>query len=324
MRITTLFTCAVLYVTCGLAQSRRTYAPENYEHRTPALFDMTGSVMPHWSGSALIGVRDNQSSGPLIYLIDRQGRDDHFSFTLPDAATVNVYGLAMSPDGTVAIAGSAVSGDSRGGSFLALIAPDRKRQTVVRTWPYVPREVVFVPDGSLWTVGYTFHDTEHRIVKPNIMSHFDSVGRLLASFPIAAKAMFGFGRPAALQHSFLRTSSDRMGWFTNGMEYIEVSFDGSELGRYDGPEVQDPERAVLWANLALSDGNEVLFGTILDGKRKTWALEREKRQWIPVQFEDPSLPAWGDLLGFDGGTLVTTGKFHEMRRYKRSTQTDTK
>src|SRR5258708_689291 len=176
----------------------------------------------------------------------------------------------MSPDGTVAIAGGAVSGDSKAGSFLALIPPDRKHQTVVRTWPYVPWEVAFVPDGSLLTVGYTFHDTEDRIVKPNIMAHFDSAGKLLASFPIAAKAQFGFGQPAALQHSFLRISSDRIGWFTNGMEYIEFSFDGRELGRYDGPDVTDPVDAVRRASFALSDDNEVFYGLILDAKRKTW------------------------------------------------------
>lgn len=271
----------------------------------------------------MIGVQDNHSGGPLIYLIDRNGHRDRFSFTIPDAGIIYVHGFAMSSDGTVAIAGGAVSGDSRAGSFLALVPPERKHQTVVRTWPYVAWEVAFVPDGSLWTVGYTFHDTEDRIVEPNIMSHFDSAGKLLASFPIAAKARFGSGQPAALQHSFLRTSSDRIGWFTNGMEYIEFSFDGRELGRYDGPDVRDPVDAVRTASLAISDDNEVLYGLILDAKRKTWALDRQKRHWVPVQFQDPSLPASGDLLGFDGATLVTTGRLHEIRRYRAPGKTAT-
>jgi hypothetical protein len=255
-------------------------------------------------------------------LIDRDGRRDHFPFTIPDAGVINVHGLAISPDGTVAITGGAASGDSRAGSFLALIPPDRKHQTVVRTWPYVAWEVVFVPDGSLWTVGYTFHETEIRIVKPNIMAHFDSAGKLLASFPVTAKARFGPGRPAALQHSFLRTSLDRMGWFTNGLEYIEYSFDGREIGRYAGPQVEDVVDAALRSGFALSDRNEVLFSAILDAKRQTWQLDREKVQWIPVQFQDESLPAWGRLLGFDGDTLVTTGKLHEMRRHKGTSKTN--
>jgi hypothetical protein len=107
----------------------------------PASFDMTGPLPAHWSGSALIGVEDNHSSAPVIFLIDKDGRRDQFSFSLPDAETVYVHGLAMSSSGRVAIAGGAVSGDSRAGSFLALVAPDRESQRVVRTWPYVAWEV---------------------------------------------------------------------------------------------------------------------------------------------------------------------------------------
>jgi hypothetical protein len=326
MRIDTLFTCVLMPMTCVQAQSVRTYAPDAADrssHRIPAIFEMTGTLLPHWTGQTLIGVQDNQSNGPLVYMIDREGRRDHFSFSIPDAGVIYVHGLAIGSDGTVAITGGALSGNSRGGSFLALVPPDRKSQTVVRTWPYVAMDVAFVPDGSLWTEGYTFHDTEIRIVKPNIMAHFDSTGKLLASFPVTAKARFGPGRPAALQHSFLRTSHDRMGWFTNGLEYIEYSFDGREIGRYEGPEVRDPEGdPALRASFALSNRNEVLFGTIIDAKRQTWQLDREKVQWIPVQFQDESLPAWGRLLGFDGDTLVTTGKLHEMRRHKGTSKTN--
>jgi hypothetical protein len=166
----------------------------------------------------LIGVEDNHSSAPVIFLIDKDGRRDQFSFSLPDAETIYVHGLATNSMGRVVIAGGAVSGDSKAGSFLALVEPDRKSQRVVRTWPYVPWEVVFAPDGSLWTVGYTFHDTEDRVVKLNMLSHFDPQGKLLGSVPVQAKPEFP-GHSAALSHSFLRTSSDRMGWFTNGMEY---------------------------------------------------------------------------------------------------------
>lgn len=190
---------------------------------------------------------------------------------------------------------------------------------MVRTWPYVAQQVVFAQDGSLWTVGYTFHDTEDRIVQPNIMSHFDSSGKLLASFAVSARSRAGNGRTAA-NNSFLRTSQDRIGWFTNGMEYIEFSFDGHELDRFDGPEVADVMEAIRRGSFALSDDNEVLFGAILDNKRKTWTLDREGRHWFPVQFQDESLPAWGYLFGFDGRTLVTTGQLKEMRRYKPPTQ----
>jgi hypothetical protein len=246
------------------AQSVRTYVPEMGEHSArgiPASFDMTGPLPAHWSGSALIGVEDNHSSAPVIFSIDKDGRRDQFSFSLSDAETIYMHGLAMSSSGRVAIAGGAGSGDSKAGSFVAIVVPDRKSQTVVRTWPYVAWEVAFVPDGSLWTVGYTFHDTEDRVVKLNILSHFDREGNLLGSLPVQARPQFP-GHSAALQNSFLRTSSDRIGWFTNGMEYIEFSFDGKELGRYDGPDVSDREESIRTGSFGLSSDNEVLFSTI--------------------------------------------------------------
>lgn len=317
MRANCLLLCVALQIHCIGAESVRKYVAETFDHHVVrAIFDMTGTLPPHWAGRTLIGVQDNHSNGPLIYLIDKEGYRDQFSFAIRDAGIIYVHGLAVSSDRTVAIAGGAVSGDSRAGSFVALVSPDRKSQTVVRTWPYVPWEAVFVPDGSLWTVGYTFHDTEDRIVKPNIMAHFDRTGKLLASFPVSTKPRFGAERPAALQHSFLRTSLDRMAWFTNGLEYIEFSFDGSEIGRYDGPQVRDLALAARWASFGLSDANEVFFSTILNDKRETWQLDRGKREWVPIQFEDSSLPAWSHLLGCDGETLVVTGKPHEIRRYK--------
>jgi hypothetical protein len=311
-------------------QPLRTFTAESVDRsarRIPAIFDVTGTLPPHWSGQSLIGVQDNNTAGPLIYLIDREGRRDHFSFTISDAALINVHGLASLSDGTVAITGGAVSGDSRAGSFLALVGPDREYQTVVRTWPYVAWDVTFVPDGSLWTVGYTLHETETRIVKPNVMSHFDRNGRLLTSAELNAQSRFGPSQSAALQHSFLRASSDRIGWFTNGLEYIEFSFDGREIDRYQGPEVPDFKEAALWGSFALSDGNEVLFNTVLftrisgvggrrTAKRATWTLDRKERQWVPVDIEDSTLAADAEVFGFDNGFLVTAGALHEMRRYK--------
>ena len=73
MRINSLLICMLLQAICVQAQPVRNYAPETAEPTArgiPAIFDMWGPLRPHWSGQALIGVQDNHSSGPLIYLID--------------------------------------------------------------------------------------------------------------------------------------------------------------------------------------------------------------------------------------------------------------
>jgi hypothetical protein len=334
MRANQLMMSALLLSWGANGQPARTYVADTGERTArgiPAMFETWGTLAPHWSNHWLVGVQDNYSASPLIYLIDKSGNRDQFPFPLADAAVVYVHGLAVSANGTVAIAGAAVSGDSKAGSFLALVAPDRKEQAIVRTWPYVAWEVTFIPDGSLWTVGYTFHDTEDRIVKPNVLAHFDGGGKLLQSIPIVAKSRFGPRDSGALSNSFLRASGDRMGWFTNGSEYIEFSFTGEEIGRYDGPGAFDPDEVVR-GSFAMSSSNEVLYGTIENAsvrpnsapvapQRRTWSLDRQKRRWVPTEFSDESLPGWGSLLGFDGDTLVTTGAVHEMRRYVPANQT---
>ena len=76
MRINKLLTFVLFQATFIQGQSVRTFAPDTVErssHRVPAIFDMTGTLMPHWTGQTLIGVQDNNSNGPLIYLIDRNG-----------------------------------------------------------------------------------------------------------------------------------------------------------------------------------------------------------------------------------------------------------
>src|SRR5271169_1493009 len=99
MRLVSLLLSALLYVNCAHAQLTRMYAPEAGERSArgiAAIFEMWCSLLPHWSGQALVGVQDNHSSGPLIFLIDKYGRRDQFSFTLPDAETIYVHGLAVS------------------------------------------------------------------------------------------------------------------------------------------------------------------------------------------------------------------------------------
>jgi hypothetical protein len=55
-----------------------------------------------------------------------------------------------------------------------------------------------------------------------------------------AKARAAAGNEAD-SPSRLVSSNDRVGWMTNGSEYIEFSLDGTILQRFDGP----PETSVV-------------------------------------------------------------------------------
>jgi hypothetical protein len=59
-----------------------------------------------------------------------------------------------------------------------------------------------------------------------------------------------------------------------------------------------------------------VYGATIDNKLHVWELDREKRQWLPVQVEDKELSAFSRVLGFDGRALVLSGGLHEFRRYQ--------
>ena len=309
-----------IQLVCLGGQPIRKYAandPGRGMSRVPAIFSMEGAILPEWHGDLLIGVESDTTAAPLIYAIDRSGRRDTFTLEIPSATRVNVHGYATAADGTIAVTGVAVSEASQATTFLAIVQPERKTQLLVRTEPYAAWAVTFVPDGSIWTAGYTFDFGKRRTIEPNIVVHFDRDGRQLQRFPVIAKARFGPGAPASLQFSHLRASSDRIGWLTNGLEYIEFSFDGRELERYPGPNVQDPDKVAMWDGFGLSPDNQAVLGATIDKKLHVWELDREKREWAPVQVEDNDLSPVSRLLGLDGRTLVLSGRHNEFRRYHR-------
>jgi hypothetical protein len=119
-----------------------------------------------------------------------------------------------------------------------------------------------------------------------------------------AKAGANFGDIADMVSSLV-ASKDRVGWMTNGCEYVEFSLDGAMLQRFDGP------RETAWNNIrgvALSDGNDLVLsragGAVL-------ALDRTASSWVPVSIPGRKPGEDVRVLGFDGTTLVvrqdTTG-----------------
>jgi hypothetical protein len=109
----------------------------------------------------------------------------------------------------------------------------------------------------------------------------------------------------------LTSSRDRVGWFT-GEEYIEFSMDGSEIGRYDGPEGAT-ERDI--AGVALNEDNDVVAARFGRGKAEFVILNRELRTWNAISLPKDYAPKWAQLLGFDGTTLVVYTTNGTLRRF---------
>jgi hypothetical protein len=72
----------------------------------------------------------------------------------PGADLVNIENVAVDSDGTVALAIRAVAGRLNRGGGIALFDPKGKQSRFFDTGEYLPTQVAFGPDHSVWAIGY--------------------------------------------------------------------------------------------------------------------------------------------------------------------------
>ena len=162
----------------------------------------------------MVLVSSARSGAPVFRAFDRGGQQiAQLTFTLPGVSLINISSgrFARGFDGSFAIAGSAYSADSRGTAFLAWVSADGKRQTVVRTPPFIADAVTMAYDGTIWVAGFEhgkMHSGDYDVVR-----RFDRSGKLLgsmiprSSLPIVDHKRFA--EPAV--YSYLASPRDRVG-----------------------------------------------------------------------------------------------------------------
>ena len=268
-------------------------------------------LSPSWEGNAYLCLDGNRTDVPVILRIKEDV--ERIDFSIPDGRYLFVAGLAAR-DGTFAAVGDHLDNDGKISSFLAKIPPDRRDNLVVHLQPYEPKAVTIAPDGGMWTVGTVWY--RERVLYPtefNILKHFDSSGKLLATKIVRAQGRSSYGRDAA-SNSFLRATKDRVLWLTNANGLIEFGAGGTELNRFDPPPGPDP--GVFGTTFAVSEDNDVLVGKRDGAHLKVWRLDRPKRAWDEVQVAGAKLSGWA-TLGFDGDRIVVvTGNRPVIAHYR--------
>ena len=181
-----------------------------------------------WSGGALLVAQDRFSGAPVFQVFDREGKQlSQFTFTMSGAGLINIYdhSFARGLDGSLAIIGSAYSGDSRGAAFLAWVSSDGQEQVVVRTSPFIPRALTVASDGTIWVAGKEEKvPGEEPDRSQHVIRHYDKTGKMLGSF--ISWSSLGI-EPHTLhpaENSILISSRDRIGWYSpDAHTYIEFS-----------------------------------------------------------------------------------------------------
>jgi hypothetical protein len=312
--------CALSSPLCG--QPKSTFVIER---------DIPARLSPFtaWNGRKIIGVDTGGSQfspAPVIYSIDPNEpyrRREEFLFTIPESNGINISStIAGSPDGAVALFGSAYTNDSRGTTFLAWISPDRKRQVVTRVWPYSAYAIAIAADGAIWMAGFLKDVDNTRTVADGVLRRYEPNGRMAASWVVQAKGNRRMPRATTLG-SFLMASKDRVAWLTAGGEYIEFSLDGMEITRLQGPEWVDFDRGAsrqTWhlSGVALSPENDAALCIARGDTWQVLVLDRQRRSWSSALGDQKG---WADLVGFDGQRLVTvigSGELGTVRLLNRS------
>lgn len=260
----------------------------------------------NWSGGALLQVEASRSASPVLRAFDRRGREiSKVTLTIPDASSINVYSgrFARGFDGSVAVAGSAYTKNSRGMSFIAWVSPDSARQTVIRVSPFVAHALTIAADGSIWAAGFD-NDRAYR-ADSHVIRRFDRTGRLIGSatprstLKITDAARF----TDPTQYSYLASSKDRVGWFSEAAGvYIAFSLNGDELSRVTVP----PASSGHVHGLALCDDGRAFTGIDI------YESPRKKTGWGVAEIDsirgELRLMPWGHtggpLYGCDGTELV--------------------
>jgi hypothetical protein len=265
------------------------------------------TAMGRWTGGALLIVNDRFSVAPTFRSFDANGRQlSEFELTIPDAALIKVFAFARGLDGSIAAGGTAVTVDSRGTTFLALISPDGQKQTILRTYPLFAQAVTVASDGTVWVASQ--EDVEpgnHANHEHALLRRYDSTGKLLGSFfpwsslPTEPKV----GPPS--RRSTLVASKDRIGWYVPlAHVYIELAPDGTVINRFDTHPIES-RRGI--ASFALCDDGGAFIGASEFNvtQRTAWgvfALDREHSSWNFF----PRDTHGGIILGCDGTRLAST------------------
>lgn len=302
----------VLLCAIGIIASPRHAETGTVSHTVPMPFTLDRGSFAEWTGDNLVLVENRFSDSPTLTSFDRDGSQvSKFTLTIPTAGLIDLFdhSVALGKDGWMAIVGTAISNDSRGAAFVALVSPDRQHQTLIRPTGFHPQAVTMTSDDVIWVSGYIkrtepgehLDDTHERILR------YDRNGNLLSSVsPLPnADPDLDFAHRAR-PPSILVPMSDRVGWYyAAARAYIEFSLDGSPVNRFKAPEhrIADPIDVAACRN-----GNVFVTTSIIGNGGTHWGiflLNRERGEWTLSTREEK----WGAMLGCDGTDLVTYTDF---------------
>jgi hypothetical protein len=177
-----------------------------------------------------------------------------------------------------------------------------KVTSTISTGSYIPQQIVFAPDHTIWTAGFIAgNDGTHDF---NVLHHYARTGEELGQ-ALSWSAIGGDLKRPVIEGirggQLLYIANDRIGWNATlhygSRTWIEVSFSGVLLGKYD---LKTPDGLSLMTVAMTASGNAYagIISKIHSAVRFA-VLDRSKGVWQKV-VGDPG----GVLIGSEGDSLV--------------------
>lgn len=214
---------------------------------------------------------------------------------VPDSKQPSILNADADSDGTVAIAVRFHT--NIGGGGFALYDRAGNQIGFFNTGDYLPTQVAFGPDHSIWTIGELAGGIEAFTADYLVLRNYSREGEELGRF--LSRATFPYVRPRAgipiqplVRPMYgvweLRVSNDTVtAIFHHGQVWAQTDLKGQEQGRWSLVDNERP-RAITADGRAWTQRNHEL--QVFDRKTGTWNAVK--------------LDAAGTLLGADGDLLV--------------------
>jgi hypothetical protein len=302
MRLPFLFLAATLCNTAFAAESREVY----YQG-----FLVPQSIVPTFDKGYLL-VYDFEKidvyapDGSPLYSVSAE---------VPNARIANIQNAAADMEGTMAGAVYYSRGRTRGGGIV-LFDRAGKQTRFFDTTPYLPTQVCFAPDHTIWTLGWQGFEASIKKDDYFILRNYSQDGHELGTFlsrssfepePDPVGPTTGLwqlrimnGRIGAL---FYASSILGPGEKSRPMQWIELDLKGKVLGRWEVGAEWSPEAFTQSGALYTHTADGVLL------------FDRSTKAWRRVAGTPP-----GFLVGADGDSLVFEVRGTSILRWVPSSQ----
>lgn len=245
---------------------------------------------------------------------------------VPDAASVQTMGSAVSPEHLVAVCGYADSPSAGITGFVQEIRPDGSVLRTILTGNFSAVNLAYDAKGNLWVAGspraegnsYPQHNILRKYRDGVLQADFLPYMDFLPKYEATTRVKTHPARHGTDGRTFLLPLSDGMGlWCPGTHEWIEIGPDGAVLGRWQVPLpkptiAQPPSEPAAYLpptlklyGLAVTSSGEVIASiTERDVGTGFYRLDKASSSWQEISLPSDAPTPVGYVAGADGDNVV--------------------